>query len=248
MMRSVSSSDKHVVCSRPVADGEVAMYFKRRFARHAAGFVLPELLVTFALLALMAVLSVPSFDHWLLRDQVDRAARSLLATFSYARNEALRLGGPVSVCRAADTAHCAKASAPCGKGAHARADNWACGWLVTSGSADSSLSLSLSSSSSSSSSESESESGHGSGAGAGAAEPLRVLRRYPPSAGLSITSPANVLAFTPPAGQLMGGFRSFEIAVVSPAWATGLAQLTRCIRLAIGGRPRISDGACGHAS
>jgi len=192
------------------------MYLERMFPRRAAGFVLPELLVTFALLALMAVLSVPSFDHWLLRDRVDQAAHSLLATFSYARNEALRLGGAVSVCRADSTAHCAKASAPCGKGAHASADNWACGWLVTSGTSD--------------------------------PEHLRVLRRYPPSAGLSIVSPATILSFTPPAGQVMGSFRSFEIAAISPAWAAGLTQLTRCIRLAIGGRPRISDGACGHGS
>jgi len=199
---------------------------KNPVAVGGAGFVLPELAVVLALLTLMAVLTAPTFRGWLLRDQVDQAARNLLATFSYARSEAQRLGRRVEVCRADSSAHCAAMASRCGAGAQARGDNWACGWLVTMA-AEPLLPIGL--------------------GGGGASQRSRVLRRYPASTGLSIISPTTALSFMPPAGQVAGNFRSFEIKALAPAWAASRMSLSRCIRLAIAGRPRISDGACGGA-
>jgi len=76
------------------------MHIKRNLTRPGAGFQLPELMVVLALLLLTAVLTAPTFQRWLLRDHVDQAARALLATLSYARSEASRLGRRVTVCRA----------------------------------------------------------------------------------------------------------------------------------------------------
>jgi len=211
------------------------MHIKRCIARRGAGFLLPELLVVLVLLTLMTVLSAPTFQHWLLRDSVDQAARALLATFSYARSEATRLGCRVTVCRADGAAQCANTSSPCGTGLHASANNWACGWLVMAdvGAAPPpSTVLSFDQGSD--------------------PDPLakhsRVLRRYPASEGLAIVSPAAKLSFTPPAGQVIGNFRSFEIAVTAASWAAGQTSLKRCIRLAAGGRARVSVGACGSSS
>lgn len=205
------------------------MHIKRVLRRSCTGFILAELVAILALLALMAVLTAPTFQRWLLRDRIDQAARSLLTTFSYARGEALRLGSKINVCRADDTAHCAKTTWRCGSGTHARADNWACGWLVMIDA------------------ESAADAAYD-----GVPDPVtggsRVLRRYSASTGLSIVSPAAALPFTPPAGQVVGSFRSFEIAPAAAAWAASQAPLMRCIRLAAGGRSRISDGACGSAS
>lgn len=195
---------------------------KRRWPRVGCGFVLPELMAVLALLTILALLAAPSFQHWLWRDRVDQAARNLLATFSYARSEAQRMGLKVSLCRFDGVGGCAKSASRCGEGASARTDNWACGWLVTV-----EVPAAV--------------------APAGAPR-IQVLREYPASAGLNIVSPATALSFTPPAGQVIGSFRNFEIALPAAPGARPDTQLSRCIRLAAGGRARISDGACGAAS
>lgn len=75
-----------------------------------------------------------------------------------------------------------------------------------------------------------------------------VLRAHAELAAVSIAGTQTNLTFTPPAGQLIGSFRSFEIAPHFVSRATQGQSWQRCIRIAAGGRPRISDGACGAAS
>ncbi|MDR8397506.1 GspH/FimT family pseudopilin [Paraburkholderia sp. USG1] len=77
---------------------------------------------------------------------------------------------------------------------------------------------------------------------------LSLLRAQPPLAAVSITGTQTNLTFTPPAGQLIGTFRSFDIAPRSASKATQGAGWRRCIRIAAGGRARITEGACGAAS
>ncbi|MCC8391885.1 GspH/FimT family pseudopilin [Paraburkholderia sp. MMS20-SJTR3] len=77
---------------------------------------------------------------------------------------------------------------------------------------------------------------------------LSLLRAQAPLAAVSITGVQTDLSFTPPAGQLIGAFRSFEIAPRSPSGAMHGDPWRRCIRIAAGGRARISEGACGAAS
>jgi len=182
------------------------------------GFGLPELMAVMALLVIVAMLAVPAFNEWLLRDRVDRFTRNLLNTFTFARNEALRLGARVDVCRDDGSAHCAKSTQLCGPSDAARADNWACGWLVVT------------------EAQRDAE-----------APSVRLLRLYTGNHALAAIGVATVLTFTPPAGQILGSFRTFEISPITSPSPPGVerARLTRCIRLAIAGRPRLTEGPCG---
>ncbi|MBN3804410.1 prepilin-type N-terminal cleavage/methylation domain-containing protein [Paraburkholderia sp. Ac-20336] len=77
---------------------------------------------------------------------------------------------------------------------------------------------------------------------------LSLLRAQPSLAAVSITGVQTDLTFTPPAGQLIGAFRNFDIAPRSPSKAMQGTMWRRCIRIASGGRARISEGACGATS
>jgi type IV fimbrial biogenesis protein FimT len=77
---------------------------------------------------------------------------------------------------------------------------------------------------------------------------LSLLRAQPLLAAVSIAGVQTNLTFTPPAGQLIGTFRSFDIAPAVSSKATQGAKSRRCIRIGAGGRTRISEGACGGAS
>jgi type IV fimbrial biogenesis protein FimT len=77
---------------------------------------------------------------------------------------------------------------------------------------------------------------------------LSLLRTQPLLAAVSITGVQTNLTFTPPAGQLIGTFRSFDVAPQAPTQATKGNNWRRCIHIAAGGRARISEGACGAAS
>ncbi|WP_425497378.1 GspH/FimT family pseudopilin [Paraburkholderia fynbosensis] len=77
---------------------------------------------------------------------------------------------------------------------------------------------------------------------------LSLLRAQPLLAAVSISGVQTNLTFTPPAGQLIGTFRSFDIAPRTPTKATQGDKWRRCIRIAAGGRPRLTEGACGAAS
>jgi type IV fimbrial biogenesis protein FimT len=178
--------------------------------RMRGGFTLIETLVAVAILAVIAVMTTPSFVAWHVRDQVDARARALLSTLSYARSEAVRRGVRVTVCRVDAAGHCLAAGQACRTGVA----DWSCGWAVTveRGGLPS------------------------------------VLRAQAEMAAVNIAGTQTNLTFTPPAGQLIGSFRSFDIAPRFPTRATQGQSWRRCIRIAAGGRPRIADGACGATS
>ncbi|MEX3954740.1 GspH/FimT family pseudopilin [Trinickia sp. EG282A] len=69
-------------------------------------------------------------------------------------------------------------------------------------------------------------------------------RRQLPADGIVIRGGATDIRFTPPAGQVIGGFRSFEIAPASVAPVAGGRDRRRCVVIAAGGRARVADGAC----
>jgi type IV fimbrial biogenesis protein FimT len=74
-----------------------------------------------------------------------------------------------------------------------------------------------------------------------------LLRVQPASPIVSVAGTSTELSFTPPAGQVIGGFRSFDFAPRG-AEASANAAARRCIRLAAGGRARITSGACGASA
>lgn len=75
-----------------------------------------------------------------------------------------------------------------------------------------------------------------------------LLRAHPGLAAVSISGAQTNLTFTPPAGQLIGSFRSFDIAPRAPTRATQGDRWRRCIRIAAGGRARVTESACGATS
>ncbi|WP_321930351.1 GspH/FimT family pseudopilin [Paraburkholderia guartelaensis] len=80
---------------------------------------------------------------------------------------------------------------------------------------------------------------------AGASIPLRI---QPALDAISVASGLAAITFSPPAGQTIGSLRNFEIAPRVSSAAQRGAGWHRCIRVAQGGRARISDGACTGAS
>ncbi|WP_322049121.1 GspH/FimT family pseudopilin [Paraburkholderia sp. J67] len=75
-----------------------------------------------------------------------------------------------------------------------------------------------------------------------------LLRAQPALDEIGVASGLTALTFTPPAGQAIGSLRNFEIAPRATTASTRTAAWRRCIRVAAGGRARISDGACGATS
>lgn len=74
----------------------------------------------------------------------------------------------------------------------------------------------------------------------------RVLRRYPRDADVAIAGAAHDLAFAPSAGQVIGGIRRFELRP-QRALPGDDARVSRCIRIAAGGRARVVAGRCDAA-
>ncbi|UUM21253.1 GspH/FimT family protein [Mycoavidus sp. SF9855] len=73
---------------------------------------------------------------------------------------------------------------------------------------------------------------------------MQVLRIQAPIEAVTIQGASAPLSFTPPAGQVIGGFRSFEIAARTAAAGSGHVRVCRCVRIAAGGRSRIMNGSC----
>ncbi|QEA13726.1 GspH/FimT family pseudopilin [Comamonas flocculans] len=68
-----------------------------RQARSQSGFTVIELLVTVAILAVLAALAAPSFNPIIERWRVRGAAEDLQSTIYYARSEAIKRGGGIVI-------------------------------------------------------------------------------------------------------------------------------------------------------
>jgi type IV fimbrial biogenesis protein FimT len=83
------------------------------------GFTLVELMITVAIVAVLATLAVPSFSGLLARRSVSAAMDALAADYRLARSEALKRTNFVTICRSTDGAAC-----------EASAGSWHDGWIV----------------------------------------------------------------------------------------------------------------------
>jgi type IV fimbrial biogenesis protein FimT len=87
--------------------------------RPSAGFTLIELLVAIAVLGVVMVLAVPSFEGVLDRSRMRAVANDLAASAYLARSEAIKRNTPVSLCSSANGTSCT--------------GNWNSGWIVLAG-------------------------------------------------------------------------------------------------------------------
>lgn len=84
--------------------------------RRAAGFTLPELMITIGILAILLAIAVPSFSNIIKENRNVATVNSLTAAISLARAEAIRRSRNVSICASTNGLTCG--------------GNWQDGWLV----------------------------------------------------------------------------------------------------------------------
>lgn len=185
---------------------------KSQRALRESGFTFVETLIVCTLVLLLATLAMPSFATWQQRQRIEACVQLLLASMSYARSEAIRVGLPVVICRSDGSGRCAAGGGYDFGRARTPVD-WASGWVVVL------------------------ETGYG----------QRVLRTHVPASGVRISGAANAIRFRPPAGQVIGGFRSFEVASTGVSYGASARAATRCVSVAAGGRARVSAGDCGRS-
>ncbi len=182
------------------------------------GFVLAELVIVLAILAGLAVTTFPAFSYWRARDRLQTYAQNLLATLSYARSEAIKRGGPVTVCRADENGTaCRKSAQVCRANARGTlADDWGCGYAVLA--------------------DSTSYEGE---------RMQQTLRVQAPLEGVTLFSKISTpLRFTPPAGQILGGFRRFELKSRLSPESNWDERLQLCLTISAGGRAWLVNGPC----
>jgi len=86
----------------------------------ARGFTMLELMVTMAIIALLAAVGAPAMTDFIRSNRLNAMARQLDADLQTARREAIKRNARVLICAVGSTA------GKCGSGATA----WASGWLV----------------------------------------------------------------------------------------------------------------------
>jgi len=84
------------------------------------GFTMIEMMVSIAVLVILAMIAVPSFREASLSSQLRSAANDFIASANFARSEAIKRGNAVTLCVSAD-------GLSCGTG------GWEQGWIVLSG-------------------------------------------------------------------------------------------------------------------
>lgn len=89
-------------------------------ARFTRGFTIIELMVTVAVLGVLSAIAAPSFTPLLERWQVRQVSEELQSTLYFARSEAVKRGGEISILRIEEQEDCTTSET----------NSWNCGWVV----------------------------------------------------------------------------------------------------------------------
>lgn len=96
--------------------------FKVSSPRFVKGFTAIELMVTIAILGMLAAIAAPSFKPVIERWKVRQVTEELQSTFYVARSEAIKRGGGITILRNGDTTDCTAVGSD--------TSLWSCGWTV----------------------------------------------------------------------------------------------------------------------
>lgn len=99
-------------------DGERIRSAPRGRGGHVFGFTLVELVVTLAVAAVLLVLAAPFYTKITERNTLNAVSTLLSGHMQLARSEAIKRGGPVTLCPSGDGTTCAGTT------------RWELGWLV----------------------------------------------------------------------------------------------------------------------
>lgn len=83
---------------------------QQKTMRGVRGFTLVELMVTVAVLAIVAAIAAPSFTQLVLRSRLTSTSNEVVAALQLARMEAIRKNGSVDVCPTTDGNTCSGAN------------------------------------------------------------------------------------------------------------------------------------------
>ena len=84
------------------------------------GFGLIELMTVVAIVVILTMIALPSYQHLIQLNRVSADTNNLLSAFNLARNEAVARGRPVTVCASANGTACDGPATA----------NWSSGWIV----------------------------------------------------------------------------------------------------------------------
>ena len=87
----------------------------------AHGFTVTELLVTLVIVAILLSIAAPSYRDYIVESRVSAGASELVAAMQFARTEAVKRNGRVTICTSGTGTACAPAGT---------SDTWANGWMV----------------------------------------------------------------------------------------------------------------------
>jgi type IV fimbrial biogenesis protein FimT len=95
--------------------------------RKTHGLTLVELLVVLAIMAILIAIAAPSFSRLMQSTTISSSVNTFMADLRFARSEAVRLGGIVTMCRSADPETTAVSGPTCGSGS---GTGWESGWII----------------------------------------------------------------------------------------------------------------------